>query len=655
MGGGLTDWHRQKRKREQQKNKEQRIAARDTKVKETKTVVSVRNEIRNVEQQYKNAELRPHHIQSKLDRLNKELKIVQKEESSSSSGAPLSHHQSSTKEPEWKPLENPSLSVYFHPVMNPYGEPAPGQPRLFHRPDGGTTTNLREAGLPGQRPPPPPPPPRPDNRMQKKTVLSKRNDDDSKSYERPGSNSPATITKEQPQSSTMNNSYELSPAIHRPKRYGRQKDVGNIWASGSDESDNEGKHECSGRAQNDRALTLDQQNHDPTSFPASSQAEWYYQDKAGRLQGPFSTMQMQQWIQAGFFASNQNICSSATGTWNTLQNTPPLRDCIPREKSVRREEKMEETKLSSVQDRIAALRASHVRTMDESPGQDRDVEPNSHVWQSKIPTRIDDTLIQRDAADASGVHVRASDSKPCDQSRVDEIEPPVDSLEGRIAALRADYVAAHSDANAEYESDHAISQPTCDDDQDAGLHHTEDERPYYQDDVSPEDMSNVPYPSSEMGAVIPADMSNVPYPVNDLDVGNEIDENGEYGASSYPIDEADMADIPYPVHDEYEAEQELVTDDTLDVFPLSTEQESLHSKVGVAAGSESWPTAQDSNSGERGIYEVIGSYPVTATYPEGLEEDEDEILQVEKKKPRLDKEVLTLLPSHVQKRQNKRL
>jgi GYF domain/mRNA biogenesis factor len=190
-GGDMTSWHRQKRKKEQQKNKATRIAARDAAVRETKSVAAVKDEIFQIEKRFglvkrskKVAEEHgndddgleeklskvPHQIRSKLDRLKKELRLVQESEAERKSAA----ERAAASIPEWKhrvqaqkrsreeqqhgsPLDNPAVSVYYDAVLNPFGAPPPGQPRLYHRIGGGVTFNLSEAGLPGQAPPRPPP------------------------------------------------------------------------------------------------------------------------------------------------------------------------------------------------------------------------------------------------------------------------------------------------------------------------------------------------------------------------------------------------------------------------------------------------------------------------------------------------------------------
>ena len=69
--------HRRKqREKEIKKNKEKRLNERDERVKHTKTVGEVKKEIKEFEKRHKH-QLGEHGVKSKLDRLKKELKLVQ--------------------------------------------------------------------------------------------------------------------------------------------------------------------------------------------------------------------------------------------------------------------------------------------------------------------------------------------------------------------------------------------------------------------------------------------------------------------------------------------------------------------------------------------------------------------------------------------------
>jgi WW domain binding protein 11 len=72
--------HRRKQHlKEIKKNKEKRIHERDDKVKKLKSVVEVQREIKELEKRHKH-QLGQHDVKSKLDRLKKELKLVQESE-----------------------------------------------------------------------------------------------------------------------------------------------------------------------------------------------------------------------------------------------------------------------------------------------------------------------------------------------------------------------------------------------------------------------------------------------------------------------------------------------------------------------------------------------------------------------------------------------
>ncbi|KAL3776581.1 hypothetical protein HJC23_008053, partial [Cyclotella cryptica] len=168
------------RKKELKKNKTTRIAARDAKVAATRSVDEIQAEISALERRRDRFGKGGHDgddggggnddtkggldsIQiKKLERLRKELKIVQAE---SSKRAELAAQQRIEEEKarlaSMRTLEGVKAlneskyslaeryaSVYYDPVMNPYGVPPPGQPKLFYGRDGGTTMDLGQAVVP---------------------------------------------------------------------------------------------------------------------------------------------------------------------------------------------------------------------------------------------------------------------------------------------------------------------------------------------------------------------------------------------------------------------------------------------------------------------------------------------------------------------------
>ena len=68
---------RQQRKKELQKNKSKRLAIRDAKVAETKSAKSIQNEIQKLESKVENNYHLDYKEKQRLDRLKKELKIVE--------------------------------------------------------------------------------------------------------------------------------------------------------------------------------------------------------------------------------------------------------------------------------------------------------------------------------------------------------------------------------------------------------------------------------------------------------------------------------------------------------------------------------------------------------------------------------------------------
>jgi GYF domain/WW domain binding protein 11/mRNA biogenesis factor len=369
--GGVADWHKKQHKKQLAKNKEARIAARDERVVLEKTVQDVRAEIRKLEQQYKNEELRPHPIQSKLDRLKKELKLVTAKEAADKQNRERTLQQQKVipKPDSYVPLERPEVSVYFDAVMNPFGAPPPGQPKLYYQRGGGTTMNLNKACTPQEQflPPPPPPPPRPafpvnapilqrppptrgpppQNSHQSRSIPGK----DSRKLGLEESNivhALSATSTSKPGKAIVDPSQ--LPSLPAPStavaRIKQNRLAVDIWAS-QEEIDYE---------QQVSATSLE-----GLGALATVPSVWYYKDISGALQGPFTTEQIRQWNKAGYFPENTPVCgTSLSGPWSPLSEIKLLNDVgkkgPPDSSSVTRS-------TSSVQERIAALRrniaASH--------------------------------------------------------------------------------------------------------------------------------------------------------------------------------------------------------------------------------------------------------------------------------------------------------
>ena len=384
MGGGLTDYHRQKRKKEQKKNKEKRLAERDARVLETKTVSTVQDEIRKLERQHKvkkddegkDVPL-PHAVQSKLDRLKKELKILQEsEEEKKDKNLTSNTNAAAAAKAAWKPLDNPQLSIYYDPVMNAFGEPPPGQPRLYHTADGRTTFNLADAALPGSRPPPrkdPPPPQRqpppnqPHHRQQERvppteertSVRQESNQkwkDQRNNKEIPApsrdhqgvSKAPATKTAAAEQPPKAPPRPQVAPDLPAPSqavKRGRSRLKADIWAS-TEEIDYH-QHTDDPQAH----LTLE--GVEVAGGKDEPIKEWWYEDQQKQIQGPFPHKQMLAWIQAGYFPVETRAKPRPDAPWKPFHHYPLIRAVL---NGAKEEVPQPKEKEMSVQDRIASLR-----------------------------------------------------------------------------------------------------------------------------------------------------------------------------------------------------------------------------------------------------------------------------------------------------------
>ena len=687
LGGGstLTDWHRQKRKRELQKNKEQRVAARDAKVKETKTSREIQHDIQQLERQYKVKEggnPRPHHIQSKLDRLKKELKLVQQHEQDTKSPKDASSSflkQQQQQAAQWKPMDHPQLSVYYDKVLNPFGEPPPGKPRLFHTPNGGTTMDWRQAGLPGH--------PtigqlqhqqqqererqaeqnrgrvkgnskvdrssnshadRSESNRHKKD--SSKDGDSSVGNRRPSEDPKATTNTEStpipPKRQAAAQTESSGLAASRPKRYGN-KQVTDIWALDQDEEESalppleeDDAAETSSFSKNKKKKAPKSKQSSPPLLPPPDDC-WFYRDQAENVQGPFTTDQMRQWVAAGFFPPHQQVRASNATFFQPLQESllwsnPSLSN--PESST----NTSGDTSSSSVQDRIAALKQERAVETSDNLNEDKTASPNS------IHARI---------AALKQAHT-ATETNPNPTSPVenDETVPEMDSVQARIAALKQ--------ARAAEESNELADEPTKDDDtlslpkdsvqsRIAALKAAamEEQRPT-EDSVESRiaalkaertqqmsKESNAPLPAPEMADVAyPVDnMADVAYPVPDggdmADVAYPVPDGGDMADVAYPVSEGgDMADVGYPVNDDDNA------------YPTGNDGEPGYpSEYPVG---EAYPSGED----EAGDYPVVDSYPVVDTYPLDDGETAAEVEIPVKKKAKVDKEVISMLPSHLRRK-----
>ena len=157
----LDDYKRKQRKKEKLKNKTKRITERDTKVAQTTSLSTVQSEIQNLtqKQEHQNGHL-DNKDTRKLERQRKELKIViAAEEERKKQREELEKQEWEEEKKRMKTKEgvdelnqnkfqNAKASIYYDPIMNPFGAPPPGRPMMYHRRGGGKTMDVNEAFVP---------------------------------------------------------------------------------------------------------------------------------------------------------------------------------------------------------------------------------------------------------------------------------------------------------------------------------------------------------------------------------------------------------------------------------------------------------------------------------------------------------------------------
>ena len=155
------DVHRRKqRKKEIQKNKTKRISIRDAKVAEIGSIESTEKEIHKLQSKLDQGYQLDHKEGQKLDRLNRELKIVNKAQEQRIKDAEERRLEKLEQEKELMKTKKgvdqlnqskfryAKYSVYYDKVMNPYGAPPPGKPMLYFKKEGGQTMHAHEAMIP---------------------------------------------------------------------------------------------------------------------------------------------------------------------------------------------------------------------------------------------------------------------------------------------------------------------------------------------------------------------------------------------------------------------------------------------------------------------------------------------------------------------------
>lgn len=703
--GGVADWHKQQRKKQVQKNKEARISARDARVVQEKSSGHIRDEIRALERQYKNAEQRPHAIQSKLDRLQKELKLV----TAAAKAAAIQNESSTTHNAAansaaaavnaFVPLENPAVSIYYDAVLNPYGAPPPGQPRLYHRRGGGRTWNLAEACAPHEQflpppPPPPPPPPLPPpqqgrqhqqqhGRQQQYTNSSsqgQRNPHAANSNQhrhhhqqhqprsKPSVPPPPTLPVDdsvQKPSKPATKAENLSPQLPAlpPPSFSVQRCVQkssfDIWASTEEEDYYEqqqvqhqleaessllmegarvapaDKPSCvrqqtstDNAATTHAAKTNDEPEGDDTNKSLETR-DWHYIDTSGTAQGPYSIDQMQSWIQAGFFppstrvAASSSVADGASTRWTELGDVPELIGGGSNETGL------------LLQDRIASLRESQEQPLDEP-------HPQSTV-ENRIAALRRERLLDED----SRQHQPTEDSHVAEEAseyeKVNDPDEAHSTVNARIAALRAGQVKVKGySPNPSHEemdvrrridtlrSSHRPLVSAIDSNSDNSLLSTvplppPPPPPMMQEGASHHETYDVaPYSLND-------DEQVAPYTIVDESMNNHRTNEAETDAGElshymYPTEE--LGDVPYPVDYENDDGEYPVTGSYVD---------------GLDTGYPVTEAYDDYSEGEHldnnNPTERSAERTATETGPP-------------KKKLKVNKDIVALLPSHLHKRKS---
>ena len=542
----VSDWHRKQRKKELQKNKTTRIASRDEKVKSEKTEQMVMEEIRKLEKQHKSIETRPHVIQSKIDRLNKELKILKEENSNYAVAKPS---KPPSNEPVFTPLARPELSVYYDPKLNPFGEPPPGRPRLFHRRDGGVTMHLEEAGLPGESIPPPPPPPPPRReavpvrtpRQSVKHPFPEKKVDARR--QAPPPMNPETTKDKKIDPSCIPELPKPSAAVNRSKR----KLQCDIWAS-NEEVEYE---DATGTGLEGVVTTAD---------------TWWYLDTSSQVQGPFPLNQMKQWIQAGFFPSATKIRSSDDEAWKRISKHSVFKALLPesmRQTPNARELESEKIQQSAVQDRIAALRQQTQSEQQAAVSEDRPSakvafreheHDGNEMVDDEIPDDEEDNSVQRRIAALRAESVQ-NEVVPNSGGSDDESET---SVQRRIAALRSGFGRDSTEEQSKLPVQDVIHS----------VDHITEQQPMYPLDAYAE---SPPSPrGDEMNAYGPPPA----YPQNDYASHDEAVNEVNELPPAYPVDELDEMVPSYPLDMDYPATGEYPVSETYPgSYPIDDEEE----------------------------------------------------------------------------------
>lgn len=341
MGKGtVSDWHKQQRKKELKKNKEVRLAARNEKTLQEKTTGSVRKELETLERQYSNKDNKtniPHGVQTKIDRLKKELKLLEEKEAEDRRNR-VSKKNFAKNTSSYKPLAKPEVSIYFDAVFNPFGEPPPGKPRLFHRRGGGTTLNLDEACVPG------------DHDVAVATPQSgSAESGDAASLTHQTTTRDATSATHHHQQHPDKS--EIASRPREKKKQTRPKEKTNVAQPTKTPFDPSQVPELpppSSAVKRSRGAVDIWASNVEEEYDEAAATHWYYRDTAGQQQGPFDTEQMKAWN--SYFPPDTLVTTTQSINWRPMHTVKELRVVATSARSFRATES-----LSGVHDRIAAL------------------------------------------------------------------------------------------------------------------------------------------------------------------------------------------------------------------------------------------------------------------------------------------------------------
>jgi GYF domain/WW domain binding protein 11/mRNA biogenesis factor len=400
---GVSDWHKKERKKELKKNKDARLAARNERVLVEKSIPVIRKEIEKLEASLKQTP--SHGTQMKVDRLNKELKLLLQNEETSKKSTTIAPIRPPL--PVHEPLPDPRVSIYFDVAMNPYGEPPPGRPRLFHRRGGGTTLTLREACVPGED----------DDDVDAAAVPSSAAKND-----KPNSLVVATTKLETTKQDDTVVVKDLRAKETGHSRSEKPPPTKKVKVSSSSSSAAPQKNSV---AEPVRPIVSTEPKAVPELPRASSSVKrskklavdiwastleleydndsWEYRDSvANALQGPFSTQQMQGWIQAGHFPAHILARKVHTEEWR---------------------------KISQIKDLWGERNINGAKKRKPSPAATND--------QTDVQKRMA-ALRQRKSHDTMAVGDSVLDRIAALRGDAAVLPPPDDDVRSRIAALRKD-------------------------------------------------------------------------------------------------------------------------------------------------------------------------------------------------------------------------